>query len=128
MQDRTPELGYDILPNGDLKFWVTPGSGAHEDLKDLLAKDRDFMSKWCDFIEPWRCNGYFESMSPEWVGALTDDEACIIATDTDWPDDADHPRLTETSKVWWFPDYMVEDPLVTLAEKGEVIFRCSENS
>ncbi len=53
------------------------------------------------------------------IGALT--QAPIITDFLGLLDDGP-PQVPNDAKLWWFPNYAVEDPLQTLLDKGQVVF------
>lgn len=68
------------------------------------------------------CNGW-EWLAPEDIGALTD--APILSNCMSRDDDGTMTAHSECGRecgIFWFPNYMVEDPLETLRDKGEVFF------
>lgn len=61
----------------------------------------------------------FTMVPPEMVGALTDSP--IIGWDIPIGDD-DMLEVDDDSKLWWYPDYQVTDPVLDLYVNGEVVF------
>ncbi len=70
-----------------------------------------------DALEYHLCNGW-SMIQPEEIGALTD--APIIGIDVQRDDQG---KLIHVGRAFWFPNYMVEDPLKTLLKKGTVVFQ-----
>jgi hypothetical protein len=108
-------MDYQILPNGDLKF--TLDSDEQAEWKEELAD-----KEWIDFVEIFaetglRGNCELDNIPAEAVGALTD--SVIIADGVDYDPGG---VIGAVGNVWWFPNYMVEDPAETLVNTGEVIF------
>lgn len=111
-------MDYEILPNGDLKFTLDTDEQA--EWAEKLSDD-----DWIDFVEIFadtglRGNCELDNIPPEAVGALTD--SVIIA------DGVDHDPggvIGAVDNVWWFPNYMIEDPAETLIKTGEVIFKAA---
>ena len=64
----------------------------------------------------------FVFVDPAWIGAMTDAPILVPQDGVDFPDDADHWEVLPNARVFWFPNYMVEDPWETLREKGVVRF------
>jgi hypothetical protein len=99
----------DVLPNGNLRFSIGP----NDDLEDLQAMRGD---RWSGLLD-----GYFgigwSYVAPEWIGALT---SAPIVTDDLTFSDAGAP--TVRGRIWWFPNYQVEDPVETLLARGHVDF------
>lgn len=112
-------MKFEITENGNLKI-----SAEAED-KDMLEDNKahnggDDLASLCDLLEytGWRPNGRLYDVQPEWIGALTD--APILTDDLTIADNGD---ATVHGNVWWFPNYMVENFMETLIEKGSVIFQ-----
>jgi hypothetical protein len=104
-----------ILANGNLEISL--------DTED----DREDIASWSEgdhwermFEECGAIGNGWTMIAPEWIGALTD--APIVSDDCDLGDDA---KLTRIGRVWWFPNYMIEDPIVTLVTSGRVVFRAA---
>ncbi len=80
---------------------------------------------WGDLYEAFEelsCNGW-DFVDPEDIGALTD--APILSNCMGRDDDGTmtaHSECGMECGIFWFPNYMVEDPLETLRDKGEVFF------
>lgn len=109
-------MKYAILPNGNLEITLDS------------TDDREEIAEWRG-VEWWEMFGAFglglqgngwTSVEPEWIGALTD---APIVTDDFTLDDAG--KYEVNGRVWWFPNYMMEDPVETLLEKGAVVFTCA---
>lgn len=119
------DFAYEVLPSGDLKIKVLTEDGRDE-LRGWMQKDpreEIVLSEMCEYMG-WSGNSQLCTVAPEWIGALTD--APILTTDVDYDDNGDvsvHPD----NKVWWFPNYMVEDCIKTLVEEGEVVFTEAED-
>ena len=104
-------MDFDILENGDLKIT------ASKDLRDELGQDSELWQE--TFEEAVPVDGW-SFVAPEDIGALTD--APIICDDNWTVEDDGTFQIFPETKVWWFPNYMVENPMETLATTGEVIF------
>jgi hypothetical protein len=110
-----------IEPNGNLTFIADAES--MEDLQTIKDRvggnDIAFLDQMLDsfgFIG----NGRLWGISPEHVGALT--EAPMLSDDVEHDDAGDvHVR----GKVWWFPNYQVEDFAQTLLDRGRVTFHAA---
>lgn len=73
-----------------------------------------------DLFDDIRCNSDLE-FYPECPSAhigLT--SAPIIVSGPEYTED--DTELVGADRIWWFPNYMVEDPLETLLQTGTVIF------
>lgn len=124
-------LSFEVLPNGDLKITLTPEG--KEELQERVESDTEEELRfsvnsdmlWWDFIESHSTNGSYEMVRPEHIGALTD--APIIGLGMVQQEEGD-PFADEETKVWWYPNYMISDPLEVLLKHGEVIFQSGDNS
>ncbi len=107
-------IEYTILPNGNLLF--TASNQARADYSEEL-KRKGSEDVFYEVLGPYRDNGILHPIEPEWIGALT--SAPIIAEYHTTEDDG-----TETvdGAIWWFPDYMIRDPMAELFHKGRVEF------
>src|SRR4051812_18821518 len=105
-----------ILANGNLEVALTA-----EDDRDEV-RERMSGYNWTDIFEQEFCNGW-GPVPPEAIGALTD--APILTDDLSVEDDGTPVVL---GRVWWFPNYQVEDPAETLANEGRVVFTLAPRS
>jgi len=104
-------MEFDILPDGNLRIT------ASKELRAELGTDTELYQETFEdavAVDGWR------TLDPADIGALTDSP---IICDDQWTvdDDGDFEVFPE-AKVWWFPNYQVENPMDTLATTGEVIF------
>jgi hypothetical protein len=113
-------IEYQILPNGNLL--LTASNDARADYSDEL-KRRGSDEVFYQMMSAWRDNGVLFPIEPEWIGALT--EAPIIAEFHTVEDDGTN---TVDGKVWWFPNYMITDPMKELFHKGRVEFTLAESA
>lgn len=112
-------MKFEITENGNLK--IISEAEDKEMLEENKARhNADDIGSLCDLLEDtgWRPNGRLYDVRPEWIGALTD--APIL---TDGLTIEDNGDATVHGNVWWFPNYMVENFMETLIEKGSVIFQ-----
>lgn len=105
-----------ILPNRNLKISASP-----EDIEDACSTRNpdaltDLEILTC-LLEPCWTNGEYYVFDASQLGHMT--EAPLIAEDASCDDDGE---WTVYGRVWWFPNYCVENCMETLREKGEVIF------
>ena len=64
----------------------------------------------------------FEFVAPEYIpGALTDAPILVACDDLGYPDNGECV-ITPSAPIFWFPNYMVEDPFETLKNRGRVAF------
>lgn len=100
-----------ILANGDLEFALDP----EDDREEVRSWCGD---RWTDLLDACGLIGNgWTSVAPEWIGALTD--APIVTNDFTLSDSGE---TTVHGRVWWFPNYCVEDPIETLVDTGRVVF------
>lgn len=104
-------MEFDILPDGNLKI------SASKELRAELGQDNEL---WQESYENDVNEDGWRILDPADIGALTD--APIICDDNWTVDDDGDFEVFPEAKVWWFPNYMVENPMETLATTGEVIF------
>lgn len=87
------------------------------DLAEMMEA-YDYDTVWWELLEPFYTNGSYSLIAPERIGSLT--ESPIIASEPlSYYEGADIEYLSKNAKVWWFPNYMVENELVQLLETGE---------
>jgi hypothetical protein len=107
------------LKNGNLE--ISLGKDGFEEIADLRADgkrtDDDIL---LSLIENYFGNGYNNLTG---MVGLTD--SLIIGYGWDLTDEGNW-ELIEGSQTWWFPNYMVENPLETLINEGKVIFKKGE--
>jgi hypothetical protein len=96
---------------------------ARADLRDGYKRDG-----YCG-AEQVVCEGLheqFDFVAPEYVpGALTDAPILTRSDDRAYPDNGE-VVLYPSARIFWFPNYMVEDPWETLKNTGRVKFREAE--
>lgn len=101
-----------VLPSGDLEIDVV----ANADIDwDRLLKERDD-NALCILIDDIRGNSEWDMVDPEDIGAMT--LAPIISDGVMYPDSG---ARVVFGRVWWFPNYAVENLIETLHEKGHVV-------
>lgn len=111
-------MNYKILENGDLL--LTADNWDRATLTEAFLEDGYYGA------EQVVAEGYHERLyfiRPEAIGALTDSP--ILTDGADYSDEAmehDGPLPYADAAVWWFPNYMVQDPWRELASKGRVVF------
>ena len=64
----------------------------------------------------------FKTRSPLAKIATSVTDAPIICDDAHTIDDEGTFVVYPEAQVWWFPNYMIEDPVNTLMTLGEVVF------
>jgi len=111
-------MDYHFESNGNITFKVGDG---REDLEEIRERaggdDIQFLAEMLDRFG-WSCNGVFEPIRPEDIGALTNSP--MFARDVEHQDDG---KTAVHGDVWWFPNYQVENFAATLLERGQVTFR-----
>jgi len=92
-----------------------------KELKSMLKKGVVYPA---DILENGRYLGNgWDEVHPEKIGALTDSP--IIGHNISW-DDNGEIELSEDSKIYWFPDYMVCDPWKKLLKERKVFFTLAD--
>ena len=93
---------------------ITLTGEGRQELQELLADhpERDAMHELLEFH---LCNGW-DTLNPEDIGALT---SCPLILSEEVERD-DNGKVTNVGQVYWHPNYMIEDPVKTLLEKGKV--------
>jgi len=101
----------EIISNGNLKITLIEKDAFLEEFPslypsvgDLLEAARYLGNNWFDLTDLVGLTG-----SP------------IIGFDVSFEENTDK-LLLDNAKVWWFPNYQVENPFETLVNEGEVIF------
>lgn len=128
---------YRVLPNGDLKLIMTPADRREwaEDTEDMAWNDQ----AWTLF------DVLAENSNLEWIpnlgnstiGGLTSSEGIfervllpdtqeIVYNDGPFADPLDDETDFDKSRLWWFPMYMIIDPLEELMTSGMVTFTLAE--
>lgn len=106
-----------ILPNGNLR--VTAGNEARSDIAHGL-KTNDYWGTFAEAFESYSINGSFTPFNAgdgnPMVGLTC---TPCIAESMDCDDDG---NLSVNGHLWWFPDYMIRDPLEELAREGRTEF------
>ncbi len=108
-------VGYKVLSTGNLI--LTVNNQARHELAEGWRDHHDWDRQWYDIIGPFQENGMLYPVDPDDIAALT---SAPILTD-DLIVEADGSRHV-LGRVWWFPDYMVRDPLEELRNTGRVEF------
>ena len=97
-----------ILPDKHLEVALSADDDADE--------VRGWGHEWWHMFEEAVGKGW-GTVAPEWIGAMT---AAPMVTDGYTVHDDGESEVF--GQVWWFPNYMVENPVETLATKGRVVF------
>ena len=90
-----------------------------KEIQDIIKNKHDYFGKWLDLTEYEMCNGVFDFVHPEKIGALTD--APIIAFNVYYDDDG-NLQEHEDAEYYWFADYMVTDEFYLLKQNKQVKF------
>lgn len=111
----------EILPDGSLLLSCDDAERAR--LSDRLHKHCGWWGIIRDLFEPYSTNGSYEVFdggdANPFVGLTA---APCIAESMDVADDG--TRSVE-GRLWWYPDYMVCDPLEDLARSGQSIWKAA---
>ncbi len=107
-----------ILPSGNLL--VTASNTARQELADCIARGYDYWTIFADAFENYSCNGSFTPFDAgngnPFVGLTS--APCIAESMMHHGDE-----LVPDGDVWWFPDYMIRDPLEELKNHGRTVFQ-----
>lgn len=107
---------------------VTASNDARAALKDAYVRGEKHGSGYynAEGVLAEAFLDYYEFVQPEYVpGAMTDAPILVDADDVMHPDNGEIV-LTLNARVFWFPNYMVEDPFETLKNTGRVEFAEAE--
>lgn len=106
-----------VLPSGDLL--VTADNETRSEIARSM-NDSQYRGTLADIFEPHSCNGSYTPFDAgegnPFVGLTS--SPCIAETMTC---DDDGERDID-GRMWWFPDYMLRDPLDELKSRGRTIF------
>jgi hypothetical protein len=101
-----------VLPNGDLKITADNEGRAYlkEQLKETSVVDfwPEFVAEFIAFYYPW-----LRYALPEELGALTSSPILLETASCGCP--------LAKSRVWWFPEYQVENEFDTLKRTGRLV-------
>lgn len=107
-----------VLTNGDLK--LTADNFTRSEIAEAMRRDRCFWYIMADLFEPYFTNGEYDPFDAgdanPFVGLTS---APCIAESLDYHDDGEKEIV---GRFWYFPNYMLENPLETLKNTGRVIF------
>ena len=106
-----------FIPDKDGNLHIKLLYGYKKELKEMLKTHVSWDMLFFDVCEYELCNGW-SIVNPEDIGALTD--APIVSCEIKYFEDSD--EIEDIGKVYWFPNYMVQDPLEILLKEGEVVF------
>jgi hypothetical protein len=102
-------------------FTFTVNPAMQEELKEAVESGKTDQALH-DLFEHMIGNSDIDWIQPEEIGALT--EAPIFGhIDRD-----DQGNVVSVGDVWWYPNYMVTDPIAELAETGTVTFEGEPNN
>jgi len=104
------------LANGNLQISLTA-----EGKEFLTEKQEDnyFTCGWFDLMENYACNGSYSPTDSSEIGGLT--EAPIILSCKD-VDDNGAVIIHPDTKIWYYNEYMINDPFAVLLSGDPVIF------
>lgn len=112
-------IDWRVLPNGNLI--LTASNTDRRELAEAWRCHHNWDRQWYDIIGPFQENGELYDVAPEDIAALT--SAPILTDDFTTHDDGTREAL---GRVWWFPNYMIRDPLEELRNRGRVEFTLAE--
>ena len=115
---RGDEFDVQVQPNGGLL--ITATQEGRDWIAEQQERERDSTSILIDALEPYWTNGSytpFDAGTANPFVGLT--EAPCIAEDMSHHDDG---KREVVGKLWWFPEYMLVDPVEELRTKGRVVF------
>jgi len=105
-----------VLPNKDLL--ITVGNQERAWIKDEMHCR--YWGTLVDLFEPYFTNGSYEPFDAgdgnPFVGLTS---SPCIAECLDWHDDG---KREIVGGLWWYPSYMVQDPLEDLKNTGRTVF------
>ncbi len=96
-------------------FTFTVNPAMQEELKEAVAAGNT-QNALIDLLEHIIANSDIDWIRPEEIGAMTD--APIFGH----IDRNDQGEVVSVGDVWWYPNYMVSDPIEVLAERGTITF------
>ena len=106
-----------IEPNGNLK--INASEAGREWITD--NKDRGYWSLMADIFEPWSCNGsynHFDAGQANPCVGLTSAPCIAESMDVD-----DQGNCSVVGKLWHLNNYMIQDDLEDLCQKGFVEYQ-----
>lgn len=115
---RGDEFDIKVQPNGSLE--ITATQEGRDWIEEQQGRERDSTSILIDALEPYWTNGSytpFDAGNANPFVGLTD--APCIAEEMTYEDDG---KREVVGKLWWFPEYMLVDPVEELRTKGRVVF------
>ena len=108
---------FKVMPDGNLKISLNPEL-TREERKEARKLD------WWELNEYNFCNGFQEldDFARCYIGALTDSPIISDGVIDEETTEGEY----ECTKIWWFPNYMVQDEKAILFSKGNVIFTLAD--
>jgi hypothetical protein len=104
------------LDNGNLKITLT--DEGREELSDIVERNgNDSDAAMHDLLEFHLCNGW-DNLRPEEIGALTS-SGLILSDDVERSEDGE--TVVGCGVVYWHDNYMVENPVESLTDRGGLI-------
>ena len=112
----------DFAKDGDGNLLITLTNAGREELSAIIEfRDQQGIdSAFLELIEYQLSNGW-ELIRPEEVGALT--SSVILMDDADRDDTG---ALVRCGRVYWHPNYAVEDPIESLRTTGRFLMTGAE--
>jgi hypothetical protein len=107
-----------VLPSGSLK--VTADNATRSEIAESLRAGQCYWAVMADIFESYSCNGSYTpfdaSDANPFVGLTS---APCIAEAMATEDNGNNEILGE---LWWYPNYMIRDPLDELKNRGATVF------
>lgn len=115
----TGHFRYELDARDDLIIRATRAGRAAA--RAAASADRSQFDWWDVLFGDLTGEGW-DPVPPQVVGALT--EAPIVSDDSSIDDDGEW----HVGRAWWYPNYMIDDPVAVVAERGWVRFQNAENA
>jgi len=109
-----------VWPNGNLK--ITADNEARAWIKEQL-KECSVINLWPVFVEE------FIGFYYPWLRLASDDDLCDMGALTSSPvliETANNGGPSSNPRVWWFPNYQIENEFETLKNSGRLVMTLAE--
>lgn len=108
-----------ILPTGNLL--VTASNAARQQIAHDLSLGWSYWSILCEAFEQYACNGSFTVFDAGNANPCIGLTCAPCVAESMTISDEGHNEID--GRLWWFPDYMIRDPLEELKNKGRTVFQ-----